>query len=463
MRHDCDLTREGFPDLLFGEAEPSARSALLEEVARCEDCAREYRTLAETLQVFDHAAAATLPAEDFWPGYGERLRMRIENEIRPNFWGHASGFAGEYRLTFVEDEGLARRLARELKSVANEAELSWPEFRRDPFGFTSRSVTAYTRAAARFFSQRDVALATLTSFVAISILVVTVAALERYRATRAQLTAAVDNSLEFKGWIGDEIPREQPKPRDDAAGTNVGKGGGSKQKYEAAHGGGGGGRQEELPVSHGKPAPGSMQDQILPPSAHPPAIKMPLLPVQQTVKGDPALLPDLPAKAPYGDMASTSTTPSDGPGAGGGQGTGNGTGQGSGDGKGFGPGRGENVGGGDPNYGGGGPGLGGGGERTDYSRNFKPHEVSVRAVIISKPEPGFTEDARRENVTGTVRLRAVLSASGDVTNISVIKGLSGGLTEKAITAAKQIKFRPATKDGHTVSQYVTLEYSFNIY
>src|SRR3954471_23829392 len=165
MRHDCEEFSEGPADLLFGEAEGGARVALLEEVARCERCAREYRTMAETLRVFDHATSATLPAEGFWPGYGERLRMRIEQEIQPNLWGRAPGFGGEYRLTFVEDEGLVRRLARELKSVASEAELSWPEFRRDPFGFTSRSVTAYTRAAARFFSQRDVALATLTSFV----------------------------------------------------------------------------------------------------------------------------------------------------------------------------------------------------------------------------------------------------------------------------------------------------------
>src|SRR3954468_16106343 len=216
MKHDCEQTREGFPDLLFGEAEGGARLALLEEVARCEHCAREYRTLAETLEVFDHAAAATLPAEDFWPGYGERLRMRIENEFRPNFWGHASGFAGEYRLTFVEDEGLVRRLARELKSGANEAGLSWPEFRRDPFGFTSRSVTAYTRAAARFFSQRDVALATLTSFVAISILVVSVAALERYRAAH-DLSRAGEQLEVVQSWVGDEIPRTQPTPEGDGA------------------------------------------------------------------------------------------------------------------------------------------------------------------------------------------------------------------------------------------------------
>jgi TonB family protein len=71
--------------------------------------------------------------------------------------------------------------------------------------------------------------------------------------------------------------------------------------------------------------------------------------------------------------------------------------------------------------------------------------------------------ARRNNVTGTIGLRAVLAADGRVCNIAVIRGLPDGLTEMSINAARRIKFKPAFKDGHAVSQYVTLEYNFNIY
>jgi TonB family protein len=166
----------------------------------------------------------------------------------------------------------------------------------------------------------------------------------------------------------------------------------------------------------------------------------------------------------YGDPKSTAATPSSGSGHGGGMGDGSGGGVGSGDGSGYGPGRGGNTGDGDFSPGGGGRGGGGGGGgEIDYNRIFGMRDVTQRALITSKPEPSFTEDARKNNVTGLVRLRAVLSASGAVTGITVIKGLPDGLTEKAIEAAKQIKFRPAQKDGHVVSQYVTLEYNFNIY
>ncbi|MBD0373542.1 MAG: energy transducer TonB, partial [Pyrinomonadaceae bacterium] len=47
--------------------------------------------------------------------------------------------------------------------------------------------------------------------------------------------------------------------------------------------------------------------------------------------------------------------------------------------------------------------------------------------------------------------------------IRAVKGLPDGLTEKAIAAARQIKFVPAQKDGRNVSQYIQIEYNFNLY
>lgn len=119
-------------------------------------------------------------------------------------------------------------------------------------------------------------------------------------------------------------------------------------------------------------------------------------------------------------------------------------------GSGFGPGRGGGEGGGGP----------GNTEAVDYTRPFRPNEVTSRARITFKPDPGYTEEARRNFVEGAVRLRVVLNLSGEVTSISVIKGLPDGLTERAIAAARQIKFTPAQKDGRTVSQYAVLEYDF---
>ncbi|HEY0172027.1 MAG TPA: hypothetical protein VGB98_13475, partial [Pyrinomonadaceae bacterium] len=186
MRHDCQATEERLVDLLFDEVEGGRKSSLLEEVLRCAACAGRYRSMAETLRVFDEAAETSLPAESFWDGYEERLKGRMAQEIRTDFWGRpADAFArGEYRLTFVEDEGLVRRLTRELRASGAAAGLTWPEFKRDPVGFAARSVGAYGRAGRAFFSQRDVALATASAFVFVSLLLGTVFALERFRASR---------------------------------------------------------------------------------------------------------------------------------------------------------------------------------------------------------------------------------------------------------------------------------------
>ena len=105
----------------------------------------------------------------------------------------------------------------------------------------------------------------------------------------------------------------------------------------------------------------------------------------------------------------------------------------------------------------------GGGGPIDYSRTFRQSEVTKKAAITRKPEPDFTEQARRFNVTGVVRLRAILAASGEVKNIAVVKSLPHGLTERSLEAARQMRFNPALKDGRAVAQYVVLEYNFNIY
>jgi TonB family protein len=86
-----------------------------------------------------------------------------------------------------------------------------------------------------------------------------------------------------------------------------------------------------------------------------------------------------------------------------------------------------------------------------------------RAMIVYKPEPGYTEEARKKGVSGTVVLRAVLSPDGTVTDIEPIKWLPNGLTERAIRVARQMRFFPAMKGGQPVSQSVTLEYNFNVY
>jgi TonB family protein len=445
----------------------------------------------------------------------------------------STGLIGEYHLTILEDRGLASRLAGELGGVAHNYELTWPEFKRDPFGFVKRSVQGYGQVIGAFFGKRDAVIGILISLLAMVGVVVAIFFIDRTQTAAAgpsrktMIAVAVIGFIGligiFSTWLSREgaavmgakpsdsrnalsgiiaafailglvvggiflwgrhqearaaelaqnedmeltqmitdIPNEQPTPDEGTAGMAKGNGGGSKPKQEKAGGGGGGGREEQTPASFGKLPQADLRiPQVVAPDPHPPVIKNPALPMPATLDADPALFPPDTRQLQYGDPKSKSTTPSSGSGTGNGIGQGNGGGVGPGNGGGYGPGNGGNTGGGERREGGGGPGGGGGG--TDYNRIFNGREVTSKARVLEKPEPTYTESARKNQITGTVVLRAVFSAGGSVTNIHAVSGLPDGLTERAIAAAKSIRFVPATKDGHPVSMWMELQYNFNLY
>ncbi len=102
-------------------------------------------------------------------------------------------------------------------------------------------------------------------------------------------------------------------------------------------------------------------------------------------------------------------------------------------------------------------------ESGDTPIIYKADAVTTKAQIISRPEPLYTEEARQRGIKGTVRLRMVCSFDGKVRHILVMQGLGGGLTEMAMNAARQMRFTPAMQGGRPVSQFITIEYNFNIY
>lgn len=94
---------------------------------------------------------------------------------------------------------------------------------------------------------------------------------------------------------------------------------------------------------------------------------------------------------------------------------------------------------------------------------YKGNDVDTKPRLVKKPDPTYSEKAKSEQITGTVILKCVFAADGTVTNIRVVQGLPYGLTEKAVEAARKIKFVPATKDGKPVSMWMQLEYNFNLF
>jgi len=101
-------------------------------------------------------------------------------------------------------------------------------------------------------------------------------------------------------------------------------------------------------------------------------------------------------------------------------------------------------------------------ELYNGERVYLGSDVDVKARLVTKPEPTYTEDARDKKVEGTVILRAILAKTGRVERIRVFQGLPYGLTVQAIEAARKIEFVPAMKDGKAVSMWIQLEYNFSL-
>jgi protein TonB len=93
---------------------------------------------------------------------------------------------------------------------------------------------------------------------------------------------------------------------------------------------------------------------------------------------------------------------------------------------------------------------------------FTPKEVDTKADITARPEPLYTREARKQGIQGVVVLKVLLAADGKIDRVRVVRRLPYGLTENAILAACEIKFRPAMKAGKEVSQWATLQYGFLI-
>lgn len=384
-----------------------------------------------------------------------RFSFEVNNESTLPFVS-----TGLYHLTIIEDAGLTRRLYGELRLAGKQSQLTWPELRRDPLGFSLRALRAYGAAVRQFFATPNVAVATV---VAVLFVMTTALGLVWIDHRNKQQQLVADKRRDDLEYLGEytDIPNLQEELDKGTAGMNKGDGGGSKPNQERPGGGGGGGRSDALDASQGKLPPASLTiPQVVAPDPNPPPLKNPSLPTVATIDADPLLFPTDNRPVPYGDPKSISSDPSSGQGTGNGIGTGTGGGVGSGEGGGKGSGRGGNTGGGNRNEGGGREGGGGEGGKP---RVYRGEEVTVKARILAKPAPDYTEEGRRNQVTGTVVLQMVLSSNGSVTNIRAISGLPFGLTEKAIAAARQIRFTPAMKDGRAVSQYIRVEYNFNIY
>ena len=99
-------------------------------------------------------------------------------------------------------------------------------------------------------------------------------------------------------------------------------------------------------------------------------------------------------------------------------------------------------------------------ERTGRSKLFEPKSVTSDVRILSRPNPQFAKEEIKGLAQAKVLLRAVMTETGEVKHVMVLKPLGYELTRRAMAAARRIRFEPAKKDGVAVPVITILEYDF---
>ncbi len=83
-----------------------------------------------------------------------------------------------------------------------------------------------------------------------------------------------------------------------------------------------------------------------------------------------------------------------------------------------------------------------------------------KPVAIYQPQPQYPEVARRARVQGVVIVEAIIDKNGNVTDVQLRKGLPYGLSEAALKAVNQWKFKPATLGDQPVAVFYSLTVRF---
>jgi len=448
----------------IGIASPRTKPTALEvSMKRCNACDEEFENKFSFCPVDGtplNELAAALVNQSSRP---DSIAVAPDDERLTNT--HSAQRRGDFNVTMIESSVLFQRLTTELSFAFYQLKQAWPDFKRDPIGVGRRGVIQSLDRLKQLFRAPNAVAGFATALLVLISTVLAVIILERVTLKPNQLADRVNEDAAQIVML--DFP-DQSNPLKGAGvgagsngrvGFNQGKGEGSESEPKPSRGGGGSGTRDPLPPQQGSPP----QPSAIPaPIPKLPPLNKATLP-DAGIDIDPALWKNLPMSV-YGDPRSKSTASSNGPGDGGSIGTGNGSGIGEGNGPGVGPGDNGNIGGG--KRGPGGRGIGGaprGNNPNGPDHVFTNPQVEQRARVLSKPEPQYTEEARKQGVTGTVILRVVFSTTGEVTDIRTVKPLPMGLTERAITAARQIRFVPALRGGHPVNVYMQLEYNFNLY
>jgi TonB family protein len=84
-------------------------------------------------------------------------------------------------------------------------------------------------------------------------------------------------------------------------------------------------------------------------------------------------------------------------------------------------------------------------------------------LLIYQVEPEFSEQAKKEKVSGNELVNLWVDEQGVPSHVRVLRGVGHGLDEKAIEAVQHYRFKPAMEDGKPVTVSLNVEVNFQFF
>ncbi len=102
--------------------------------------------------------------------------------------------------------------------------------------------------------------------------------------------------------------------------------------------------------------------------------------------------------------------------------------------------------------------------KAKYGELVTPGSEDVVARMIHRADIPYPPMARAEGVAGTVLVSALISETGRVLQVRVIRGINrpGGLNEAAMEIVRRSTFSPPMKDGVAVKAWTTVPVDFKL-
>jgi TonB family protein len=89
-------------------------------------------------------------------------------------------------------------------------------------------------------------------------------------------------------------------------------------------------------------------------------------------------------------------------------------------------------------------------------------KVDTKPRPLNRLRPNYTYQARKNTISGIVRLKVEIGTDGSAKRIHVANALPDGLTEEAIRIIKVLQFKPAMAAGKPVDYWIVLDVEFNL-